>query len=171
MRQTVEVMADSEMMSRENRDENLELDMNSPGLGFFPNKKLIPFIENQFKPGHSGNPSGRPRSEKHIVALARECSEEAINTLREIMNDPEQRGAARVAAANSILDRAFGKAPMRVKLDDPSGEQNRLGEMVRKAVNGAAEVVNGVEVLPPEREPSVEEALAAGIAIGVEMED
>lgn len=143
-------MSDAETMSRENQVEEFDPRSKSSDLGFFPSKNLQPFIDNQFKPGHSGNPLGRPRQERYIVSLAREWSEEAMNTLREIMNDREARESARIAAANSILDRAFGKAPMKVKVEDPAGEINRLGEMIRKALGGAAEVVGGVEVLPPE---------------------
>jgi hypothetical protein len=49
-----------------------------------------------------------------VQQLAREKSLAAINTLAAIHADTEQPAAARVAAANSILDRAFGKAPQAV---------------------------------------------------------
>lgn len=45
-----------------------------------------------------------------IRSLARGHTEAAINTLVGIMNQPEAQPAARVAAANSILDRGWGKA-------------------------------------------------------------
>jgi hypothetical protein len=49
------------------------------------------------------------RETKEIVDLARTNSVDAVNTLSDIMRDPIAPHAARIAAANSILDRAFGK--------------------------------------------------------------
>jgi hypothetical protein len=60
-------------------------------------------------PGHSGNPSGRTAGLKNVVRLAREYTQDAIRTLAEIMNDPEQPSACRIVASNSLLDRAWGK--------------------------------------------------------------
>ena len=64
-----------------------------------------------FKPGKSGNPSGRPKSNAFIVSLAQACTEEAIQTLAEIMRDESKPTAARVSAATALLDRGYGKAP------------------------------------------------------------
>jgi hypothetical protein len=44
-----------------------------------------------------------------IRSLARSHTEAAINTLVGIMNQPGAPEAARVSAANSILDRGWGK--------------------------------------------------------------
>ena len=62
-----------------------------------------------FQKGTSGNPGGRPRVLGDVQELARERSPEAINTLAAIMDDPKAPQAARVAAANSLLDRGYGK--------------------------------------------------------------
>jgi hypothetical protein len=62
-----------------------------------------------FQPGQSGNPSGRPKRDRDIEALAREYTEAALRTLAEICADPKAPPAARVAAANALLDRAWGK--------------------------------------------------------------
>lgn len=67
-----------------------------------------------FAPGQSGNPGGRPSIVKEIQELARAKSPAALNTLVAIHEDVAAPAAARVAAANSILDRAFGKAPQAV---------------------------------------------------------
>jgi hypothetical protein len=67
-----------------------------------------------FKKGQSGNPGGRsPRKTKDgrtIAEVARDHSDKAIQTLAEIAEDAQQPAAARVSAANSILDRAWGKS-------------------------------------------------------------
>jgi hypothetical protein len=44
-----------------------------------------------------------------VQELARQQSPEAINTLVAIMQDEKAPPTARVAAANSLLDRGYGK--------------------------------------------------------------
>lgn len=60
-----------------------------------------------FAPGKSGNPGGRPKENAEVKALAREYGAEAIAKLVEIMRG-ENVPLAR-AAADSLLDRGFGK--------------------------------------------------------------
>lgn len=61
-----------------------------------------------FPKGASGNPGGRPKELQGIVELARAHSPDAIETLASVMLDKETPPAARVAAANAILDRGWG---------------------------------------------------------------
>jgi HEAT repeat protein len=63
----------------------------------------------KFQKGQSGNPGGRPKVIGDVQALAREHTPEAVQTLANIMRDVEAAPAARVAAANAILDRGYGK--------------------------------------------------------------
>ena len=51
-----------------------------------------------------------PRIKKDVQALCRQHTEGAVKTLVGIMNQPKAPAAARVAAANSIIDRGWGKA-------------------------------------------------------------
>ena len=62
-----------------------------------------------FQPGQSGNPGGRPKALKAVEEAARLHTEEAIATLAAICNNKDAPEAARVAAANALLDRAWGK--------------------------------------------------------------
>jgi hypothetical protein len=50
-----------------------------------------------------------------IRSLARSHTETSIRTLASIMNDTKAQPTARVAAANSLLDRGWGKAEQFVK--------------------------------------------------------
>lgn len=74
-----------------------------------------------FKPGQSGNPSGRPKEIGHVRDLARAHTEDAIRTLVEIKRDPSQPAPARVAAAQALLDRAWGK-PSQMIGGDPDAK-------------------------------------------------
>jgi hypothetical protein len=63
-----------------------------------------------FTKGMSGNPGGRPQVVAEVRDLAREKTTKALNTLESILDDATAPPAARVSAANAILDRAVGKA-------------------------------------------------------------
>lgn len=67
--------------------------------------------------GQSGNPGGRPKEIGHVRELARQHTEEAIRTLAAIMTDKGAKETARVAAAEALLDRGWGKAPQEMKID------------------------------------------------------
>ena len=58
-----------------------------------------------FEKGQSGNPGGRPKVVAEVKELARAHTGEAIETLVSIMTNPKSAPAARVSAANALLDR------------------------------------------------------------------
>jgi Family of unknown function (DUF5681) len=68
-----------------------------------------------FKPGQSGNPSGRARVPAEVKEMARAYTEEAIKTLATVMNDKKAPASARVMAANAIIDRAYGKPTQHIE--------------------------------------------------------
>lgn len=72
---------------------------------------LAPF---RWKPGQSGNPSGRPAVIAELRDLARAHTGEALETLCEVMRDKGAPPAARVAAVSHILDRGYGKPTQHV---------------------------------------------------------
>jgi hypothetical protein len=76
-----------------------------------------------FPKGVSGNPGGRPaqgpdrrKIEADARLLARSCGPEAVEELRTIMKDPAAPYMAKIIAANSLLDRGWGRPPVSVEV-------------------------------------------------------
>ncbi len=73
-----------------------------------------------FQPGQSGNPGGRPKEDPRLREAARQHTEAALMVLVEALTDEQTKN--RITAANSILDRAYGKPAQAVQLGgDPEG--------------------------------------------------
>jgi hypothetical protein len=63
-----------------------------------------------FPPGNSANPGGRPKlpeDVKHVRELARQYTTDALDGLVDALRNGS--GPAKVAAANALLDRGWGK--------------------------------------------------------------
>lgn len=60
-----------------------------------------------FQKGQSGNPGGRSKAEAEIKRIAQEYGPAALTKLVELLEGEDKRLA--LAAANSLLDRGFGK--------------------------------------------------------------
>lgn len=80
-----------------------------------------------------GRVAGTPnKATADVKALAGNYTAQALETLASIMNDVEQSAAARVAAANSLLDRAHGKP--RQELEHAGSEPEPLTVIIREFV-------------------------------------
>jgi len=66
-------------------------------------------VGRQWQPGQSGNPGGRPKILAEVRDLARTSTVEAIETIRRLMLDEKVAPATRLAAAEALLDRGWGK--------------------------------------------------------------
>jgi hypothetical protein len=67
-----------------------------------------------YKPGESGNLNGRPKVNAFVRDLARQHTEAAIQALVLSLTDDKQR----VAAAQALLDRGWGKPVQEVSGPD-----------------------------------------------------
>jgi len=68
-----------------------------------------------FAPGQSGNPGGRPKDVGPIKELAKQHTQAAMDALVGALADPS--GRTRVAAAEAILDRGYGKPTQHHEVD------------------------------------------------------
>ncbi len=87
-----------------------------------------------------------PRQAKAIVdirSIARTHTESCLRTLASIVSQAKAPHAARVAAANSLLDRGWGKAPQSITGED--GGDIRI--TIRKIIDTAIEEPKAVEHL------------------------
>lgn len=83
-------------------------DVDKPQKEIFPEQK--PRRGNPaWRKGVSGNPGGRPKILGEVRELARQHTETALSTLIEVAKNPHSPAAARVSAAQALLDRGWGK--------------------------------------------------------------
>jgi hypothetical protein len=53
-----------------------------------------------------------------VADAARECTQDAIDTLFAIMKDPKAPAAARISAATALLDRGYGKPAQAIEVNE-----------------------------------------------------
>jgi len=98
-----------------------------------------------FKPGQSGNPSGRPKIPQEFKDLAKEHSISALKKVIFIMESGISDHKDQLRAAEIIMDRAWGKATQGMELSGPEGapieiataaeRQARINELIAKRTN------------------------------------
>lgn len=87
--------------------------------------------------GASPNPGGRPKVAGAVRDLARAHTKLAIETLAEICQHGESE-AARIAAANALLDRGWGKPTAMVEMHNPGLD---IAALIEEAHRHAAEAM------------------------------
>lgn len=79
-----------------------------------------------WKPGQSGNPSGRnrsvtPETAAHLVRQHTHNGLDLIRALLRVLRDPKARHSDTVQAANILMNRLWGQAPASLELSGPGG--------------------------------------------------
>jgi hypothetical protein len=78
----------------------------------------------------SGNPGGKPKAIVEVQNLARSYTTEAVEGLVRVLRDEKTPAAAVIAAANALLDRAWGRPLAQVQ---HSGALGGLGAILDAA--------------------------------------
>jgi hypothetical protein len=89
-----------------------------------------------FQPGKTGNAGGRPKlpeDVKHVRELARQYTAQAVGALVEVLQSDSAAG--KVAAANALLDRGWGKAEQ--PITGPEGGPILVDEVKRPKLTKA----------------------------------
>jgi hypothetical protein len=89
----------------------------------------------RFLPGESANSGGRPSGIKELRELTRHYTREAVDVLVKHLHDPDPRVA--LYAANSLLDRGYGKPSPAVEEDQTDLARAHLEAL--KAINARSD--------------------------------
>lgn len=79
------------------------------------------------------NPTGRPKDIGKVRELAKQFTREALTTIVDLMLDPSEKGSVRLAAAEAILSRGWGRPEQSVNVthqDVPLQQQTTI-ELMR----------------------------------------
>jgi Family of unknown function (DUF5681) len=74
-------------------------------------------VSGRFLPGASGNPTGRPKSFAAIVQAETKDGAELVAYMLGVLRNGKQPTALRMAAAQWLADRGFGRAVQTVEVD------------------------------------------------------
>jgi hypothetical protein len=74
----------------------------------------------RFQPGRSGNPSGRKKVSEDVKQFAKAHSIEAIKCVLDVMRQTDD-DRVKLAAAQTILDRGYGRPQVQADPDDVKG--------------------------------------------------
>jgi hypothetical protein len=83
-----------------------------------------------FKDGVSGNPSGRPKENNEVKALAAEHTVEAIKKIYHLMGYAEEE-ETQLKAAIYLIERAWGRPAQSLKNEDGESFSVKIGGFKR----------------------------------------
>ncbi len=115
--------------------DNVEYKEHIPTIYTPPEKK-----SNLFQPGHTGF---KPKGITEMRNAARGMTQQMMQVIIDIAQDEEERGSVRIAAADMVLTRAWGKADAHHD-KDPSTNLNP-SEMTSAQIMEMLESIKGID--------------------------
>lgn len=91
--------------------------------------------EYQFKPGQSGNPSGKSKKPKQLADKIQKQADKLVDTLVRLATSEETPDNVKIQAINTLLDRGFGKAPQTLDVNQRHSLSDELEQHIRQ-LNG-----------------------------------
>jgi hypothetical protein len=102
------------------------------------------------RPGAGRKPGQVSKAKIDIAERAKTHGDAALKTLAEIMASKDEPASARVAAANALLDRGYGKPAQAVALSNPDGSLAPKPIDASKLSTGALREIMGAMSATPE---------------------
>jgi hypothetical protein len=89
--------------------------------------------------GQSGNPGGRSKADLRIKDYAKAHTTLAIDTLVEVCKSKKMHASSRVAAAEALLNRGWGKPAQAIVGGDEDDPPIQIAEILIRAVDAASD--------------------------------
>jgi hypothetical protein len=105
----------------------------------------------KWRPGQSGNPSGRSGLFQEMQRRAREATPELIDYLLEIARDGDEDARNRIVAIQIMLERGWGKVPIcepESLEQKPEPDWSRLTPEQREQIRAVVTMLKAVAVYP-----------------------
>lgn len=106
----------------------------------------------RFLKGVSGNPGGRTPMPEELKSAARGMSMKALKVLEDALNDDDPR--VRIVAANSILERAYGK-PATAEKPEGGGSNSQAHITALLALSSSIVELKAVPLPPEQKEDNL----------------
>ncbi|MBV8458414.1 MAG: hypothetical protein JO122_17570 [Acetobacteraceae bacterium] len=111
------------------------------------------FLE-PWKPGESGNPSGRPAGLRAVQRAAREKTPDALRYLARVIDDDGGDRRSGIVAAQTILTWAYGKPPEFDPKEDRQGAKIDITRLPREQRRAFMDLLRAMIVAEPVAGPT-----------------
>ena len=102
------------------------------------------------RPGSGRKPGKVAQAKLDIAGKASKHGVAALAVLVEVMKDSDAPAAARISAANALLDRGFGRPLQAVEMSGPEGGPIQTIDPSRMSTEALQELIEAMTYAPPD---------------------